>query len=59
MSENNSLRKISKFDDSNTNTVNIYSTDKNISPKEELSQAQQNPNYNHLQNTSADLIKNE
>ena len=59
MSENNSLRKISKFDDSNTNTVNIYSTDKNISPKEELSQAQQNPNYTSIQNTSGDLIKNE
>ena len=54
MNENNSLRK---FDDSNTNTVNIYSTDKN-SPKEDSSQTQQNPNYIHLP-TSNESINHE
>ena len=58
MSENNSFRKNPKNEDSNTNTIHIYSTDKEITPQEQFHQSRTN-NYSHVPNSSNDINKEE
>jgi hypothetical protein len=54
MSENNSFRKNQKNEDSNTNTIHIYSTDKEITPQEQFPRTQTNNIYSHVPNSSND-----
>ena len=54
MSENNSFRKNQKNEDSNTNTIHIYSTDKEITPQEQFPRTQTNNIYSHVPNSPID-----
>ena len=58
MNENNSFRKNPKNEDSNTNTIHIYSTDKEITPQEQFHQSRTN-NYSHVPNSSNEINKEE